>query len=555
MAEKTEQNKDHDVGHNARMIGAITLASRVLGLVREVKAADAFGAGSVWGAFTFAFSIPNLFRRLFGEGALSAAFIPLYAQSRKLTDPEHVEKSKEFASASVNLLVLILLTITVLGELLLGALLMVPMRADYVLGVKLTMVMLPYVMLVCGTAFLGAILQVHARFAATAATSLVLNACLIAAIFLSSRRFNLSTEAAQESAVYWLGVSVIVAGVIQVLMLVPSLHGVGFRFDPVASMRTPLVRKMLIMSVPVALGAGVLQISTLLDKSIAFFLAAGDGRQSFQMLGYDVVYPMAEGAAARLNWAQFMYQFPLGVFAIALATAIFPKLAGSVGANSSPGDEFKTVLRRGVESSLFIGLPATAGMVLLAQPAVRFLFERGQFTPNDTYWTALSTAIYSSAIWAFSLQQILNRAYYALHDTRSPLVWGVINLLINLVVELPLIWTGLAESGMAVGTLVAFSVQAVAMTWQLSRRVGGIGLGQIRSNVVKMLLATIAMAIACVAVRWACGQWLDLSGKSMQGLQVFAIMATGGVVYFGVCEMLGLKTIRTLIRRRTRSTA
>ena len=550
MSEPIATTSDADIGRHARLIGSITLVSRLLGLVRESKAADAFGASAVWSAFTFAFSIPNLFRRLFGEGALAAAFIPLYAQSRKSADPEHVEQSRRFASASVNLLLLILLAITILGELLLISLLTLDMRADYVLGLKLTMVMLPYVMLVCGTAFCGAILQVHARFAATASTSLVLNACLIAAIYLASFRLDLSSEQGKERGVMWLAFSVLVAGVIQIAMLVPSLRAVGFRFDWRVSLWSPMVRKMLLLSVPVALGAGVLQISTLLDKSIAFFLAAGDGQSHFQILGHSIAYPMIEGAAARLNWAQFMYQFPLGVFAIALATAIFPKLASSVVTGEQVGDDFRRVLRRGIESSLLIGLPATVGMVVIAQPAVQLLFERGRFTSADTHLTALSTAIYSAAIWAFSLQQILNRAFYALHDTKTPLVWGMWNLLINLAVELPLIWTGLGEGGMAVGTLVAFSVQAIAMTWMLSRRVDGIGFGQIKTNVIKMVVASLLMGVVCVAVRAACAGYLPLHHKSAQALQVAAIACVGGVVYFAACELMGLRTLRDMLRRR-----
>ncbi len=552
-------SSDADVGRNARVIGAITLVSRVLGLIRESRAAEAFGASAVWSAFTFAFSIPNLFRRLFGEGALSAAFIPLYSQSQQGTGASDREASKQFASASVNLLLLILLVLTIVGEMLLLGLLMLVSRPDYVLGLRLTMVMLPYVMLVCGAAFCGAILQVHQRFAVTAATSLVLNAFLIAAIYLAGSRLDLTTESGKEQGVVWLAIAVLIAGVVQLLMLIPSLRAVGFRFDVRANLKSPLVRKMLILSVPVAMGAGVLQISTLLDKSIAFFLAGGDGRTHFQLLGASIRYPMEEGAAARLNWAQFMYQFPLGVFAIALATAIFPKLARSVESNSSAGtsvgsgvstgvspgasEEFKRVLCRGIESSLFIGIPATLGMMLVAMPAVRLLFERGAFTAHDTYLTAVSTAIYSAAIWAFSLQQILNRAYYALHDTRTPLVWGVWNLLINLAVEIPLIWTGLGESGMAVGTLVAFTVQAIAMTWILSNRLGGLGLSSVALPVGKMLIATAVMTLACLAARYIP---LDAiaPAKLRQACELALVIAVGGVVYFAACAVMGVRPLR-----------
>src|SRR5687768_13147160 len=165
---------------HAKLIGAITLVSRILGMARESVAANYFGAGAVWSAFTVAFTIPNLFRKLFGEGALSAAFIPLYAQAVK---DHHPQQARTFATASVNLLVAILVALTVLGEIvLIGMIFAMDMRPDRLLAVKLTAIMLPYVLLVCGTAFLGAILQVHRRFAATAAAPILLNLCLIAAI-------------------------------------------------------------------------------------------------------------------------------------------------------------------------------------------------------------------------------------------------------------------------------------------------------------------------------------------------------------------------------------
>src|SRR5204862_2078299 len=129
--------------------------------------------------------------------------------------------------------------------------------------------------------------------------------------------------------------------------------------------------------------------------------------------------------------------------------------------------EFKGILRRGMEACLFIGLPSSIGLIVVRDPATRLLFQHGQFTPDDARLVAMSTALYSSAIWAFSLQQILNRAYYALHDTLTPLIWAIVNLSINTIIELPLLWTGLHEAGMAVGTLVSFAIQAVIMLWML----------------------------------------------------------------------------------------
>jgi putative peptidoglycan lipid II flippase len=547
---------------HAKLIGTITFLSRILGMARESIAANYFGAGAIWSAFTVAFTVPNLFRKLLGEGALSAAFIPLYAQAIKrdeMGDTSGEVTAKDFAVASVNLLCGILIALTIVGELVLVALLFVHMRADYLLAVKLTIIMLPYVLLICGTAFLGAILQVHLRFVAITATSIVSNLCLIIAIIVAAKWFDLRTEAGQMAGVRWLSISVLVAGVIQVAMLLPSLYAVGFRFRLILHLWTPAIRKMLWMTLPVALGAGVMQISVVLDKGISFLLAEADGHTTFSLFGHIIRYPMVEGAAARLNWAQFMYQFPLGVFAIALATAIFPKLSSDAipykSAHSEAPrdvqtpDSFKSVLRQGVEAALFIGLPASVGMIVVRYPAIRLLFERGHFTYQDTKWVALSTAIYSAAIWAFSLQQILNRAYYALHDTMTPLIWGIVNLAMNTLIELPLLWTGLRESGMAVGTLVSFAIQAVVMLWMLDRRVGGMNLRRSLGSIAKMVLASALMWLACNALQHT-PLYPHGERKIIWAIQLLELMTVGGLVYFGLCALMGMNALRDLLPRR-----
>jgi putative peptidoglycan lipid II flippase len=550
---RVDAGGDRQFVAHAWLIGSITFVSRILGMIREIVAAHFFGAGAVWSAFQYAFTIPNLFRKLLGEGALSASFIPLYAQSLKHAS---IDESRNFAVASVNLQASILLGLTILGE---GVLLIIAWTIDLrpasLLAVKLTAIMLPYVMLVCGTAFLSGILQAHSRFAAAAATSIVSNLFMIVAIGSVAVLYDLRTDEGQERAVYWISIAVLLAGVAQLVMLVPSLYAVGFRFRLMAHFWTPAVRKMLVLSVPVALGAGVLQLGVLLDRQISFMLSQSEGATHFTLLGYTLAYPMEEGALARLNWAQFLYQFPLGVFAIALATAIFPKLSSDVNPQTLRShrvevpDEFKRVLRRGLEAAIFIGLPASIGMIVVRYPAVQLLFQSGRFTYSDAQWTALSTAIYSSAIWAFSIQQILNRAYYSIHDTRTPFIWAILNLVINLVVELPLVFTRLGESGMAVGTLVSFAVQSAVMLWLLNRRVGGIGLRESAPRIAKMLGASLVMLGACTALQYT-PIYPEGQSKSIWAMQLALLIGTGAVTYFGMCAVLGINVLRQIRRAR-----
>lgn len=531
------------VGH-AKVIGLLTLVSRILGMGREMVAASFFGAGVVWSAFQYAFTIPNLFRKLLGEGALSAAFIPLYTRALK---EETADGANEFASASVSLLIAILLALTIVGELILAAVLwLADLRDGTRLAVQLTIVMLPYVVFVCAAAFVSGILQVHRRFAAPAVVPIVSNLLMIAALAAVALTHDLKDEPAQRAAVWWIALSVLVSGAAQLIVLWPPLRRAGFRFHFVAHFWTAAVKRMLRLSVPVALGAGVLQLGVVLDKQIALMMATGDGKTHMHLFGFAIRLPMESGALARLNWAQFLYQFPLGVFAISLATAIFPQLSGDALEIDRAG--FKNILRRGIEASLFIGLPASAGMILVAEPAVRLLFEGGRFTAHDSKLTALSTAIYSSAIWAFSVQQVLNRAFYSLHDMKTPLIWAGINLVLNLVVEIPLLWTGLGEAGMAVGTSVSFALQAVMMTWALRNRVGRLGLSASVAPIAKMLLATALMWGACFAIQRSPIYVLPIKPKLLWAYQLALLMGTGGVVYLGACAVMGMNVI-AVIRR------
>ena len=519
--------------YHAKVMSALTLGSRVLGVVREGLAAKYFGAGVVSTAFAVAFTIPNLFRRLLGEGALSSAFIPLYAQAVKADEQE----ARRFAASSVNLLALILIAITIVGEMvILGMLAAWDLPPDHRLTLKLTAVMLPYVMLVCGTAFLGGILQVHKRFGITAATPIVLNVMLIASTVVGVTLWE------PQKAIYLVAASVLVAGVLQVLMLVPALRAVGFKFDPLSPVRTPRVRQMLRLSVPVALGAGVLQLSVVIDKGVAYFLSqrldeAHNVVTHFSFLGHAVRYPMELGAVARLGWAQFLYQFPLGVFAIALATAIFPVLSADALENDK--GKFLAGLRQGLRVTLWEGLPASLGLVIVARPAVQVLYEGGRFTPHDTELVAASVQLYAVAIWAFSVQQILGKAYYALHDTRTPLLLTVLTLIVNLAVQQALLWSGMGEAAMAVGTAVSFIVQAGVALTLLRRKLGGLELGEVRGFAIRAVVATAVMGLACWGVQKVPGFPKDLS-KGTALVRLIILTGTGAVVYFAACAAMGI---------------
>ena len=545
------------LGH-AKVISALTLVSRVFGLLRESVWAYYFGTGAVSGAFTIAFTIPNLFRKLFGEGALSAAFIPLYTKALRTQSPQDANR---FAAASVNLLCVILLAIIVLGEAILGGMIYFSdgLRADLLMTLKLTAIMLPYVLLICGTAFLSAILQVHRRFAAPAAAPILLNVCHIAVMVVGGSILGIKLASSPDARIVlqmqlanWLAGFVLIAGVLQVAMLLPSLRAVGFRFQRTGWLWNPQIKQMLIMTIPVAMAAGVLQISVLMDKSISAVLAQGIDHANhlvthFAFFGYSVRYPMELGAVKRLDWAQVLYQFPLGVFAIALATAIFPGLSSS--ALDKDRGAFKSSLRTGIQATLFEGIAASVGLIIVRYQAIRVLLKYGQVNDHDVDLIAWSLMFYSSGIWAYSMQQIINRAYYALHDTRTPFVMSMVNIALNLLVEIPLLWTPLGEAGMAAGTTVSFAIQSLVMLWMLNRRIGGFGLRETAGMALRMLLAAGAMFVACQLIQKA-PFWPAGTGKIASIIQLVVLVTVGAGVYLGVCHLLGVRILQTLLRHR-----
>ncbi len=552
MSHTSEAQSSRSFLRHARVIGAFTLLSRLLGLVREVVAGHYLGTGLVASAFTVAFTIPNLFRKLLGEGALSQAFIPLYAQAVQRGTTETGDDPHRFAAGSVKLLAILLFLITLVGEAVLAAcIVLAPDDAgpDRLLMLKFAAIMLPYVMLVCGGAFLAAILQVHKRFAAPAFAPVILNLVHILVIVLGAAFLGLrgrdemspTVLAQQTTLAYLLAFGVLVAGTLQVAILWPALKGVGSHLSASVKAWTPDTRKMLRLSLPVAIGAAVLQTSVLLDKAISYTLMQGGDHATgiithFTLFGSEYIYPMELGATRRLELAQLMYQFPLGIFAIALATAIFPSLAaGAIDANR---DQFKRITRQGVEATLWEGLPASVGLVLVAEPAVRLLFQHGQITAHDASLIAYSTKFYAAGIWSYSLLQVINRAYYALHDTRTPLYASILNIVVNLAVELPLIWV-MGEAGMAVGTLISFSIQAIIMLWLLDRRVGGIGFAPTARIIAKMLLATAVMLGVCLAVRHS-PLYPNGDTRLTWFLQLAMITATGAITYVGMTYLLGV---------------
>lgn len=537
------------VGH-AVLVSALTLVSRFTGLARDAVLAAAFGLSTVADAFFIGFLVPNLFRRLFGEGALTAAFIPHYTELRE-RDPE---LARRFASLVLTLLTVVLLAITGLAELGLwwaAASLDPEQQGKAALAVYYTRIMLPYMPLICLVALAGGVLQVHKKFGPPAAAPLVLNACIIAATLLATGGFagGGAQDTGRVATIVALGV--LVAGLIQLAWQLIAMQRVA-GFTHLFRGAWPQVRAMLILMGPMVMGLAVFQVNALMDALIAFFLSPPEGEASgatISLLGQTFAAPLRQGDVAALQWSQRLYQFPLGVFGIAIATAIFPALSAAAAKFSrndmdsaadrprsggakpqAASDEFAAILRQGLRLTVFIGLPASVGLLLVRVPLARVVYERGAFETADALRVATILAGYATSVWAYSMMHTVTRGFYALKDATTPLKISVAMVTLNLTLNLTLIWP-LGAAGLAWSTALSAMAQAGLLVFFIRRRVPRPVDAAVLRSWGRTAGASAAMAAVLLPALWV----FDPAGQTRGGAALLLAGMTlvgAGVVLF-----------------------
>jgi len=484
---------------HSRTFAIVTVLSRVTGLARDATLSRVLGAGAVMDAFFFAFIIPNLFRRLFGEGALSAAFLRVYARLDR-SDPD---TARRLATLTIGLVAAGLGAVTIAGEILLYWL---SARAGHdQLVIRLMMVMLPYMPMVCLVAVLGAMLQVHGRFGPSAATPIVLN------LFIIGATIGLGN-------VMVIAASVTAAGVVQLAWMAWALGAGRWR---VAGWRRAIdpLRTVGRHALPMILGLGVLQLNVFFDGVLASYPT---------LVGpsiFGVEYPLREGAMAAVSFAARLYQFPLAVVGIAVATAIFPALTRLADDEKS----FSDVLQRGLRLVIFIGIPASAGLMLVGPLLVRVILEGGQFGAADVDRVAFVLYGYAAGVWAYSMIHVITRAFYAMGDTRSPVRVAVAMVALNLLLNCVLIWTPLREAGLAWSTALCAVIQVAVLLRLARRRIPGTSLGPVFSSGAKTLAITAVMAAAVVVVLR-----LMPGGTWFEALLALVVATATGVLVVGL---------------------
>ena len=552
------------VGH-AVLVSLLTLLSRFAGLARDAVLAAALGLSTAADAFFIGFLVPNLFRRLFGEGALTAAFIPNYTELLQ-RDPA---LAKRFATLTLTLLSVVLVGITLIGELVLWwiATTIAPEHKAS-LAIQYTRVMLPYMPLICAVALIGGMLQVHKRFGPPAAAPLVLNGIIVLAVLLCTGFFQNDTS--PGIVALWVAVGVVLAGVMQLYWQAAVLlrvTGLSRSFKGC----WPTMRSMLIMMGPMVLGLAVFQINALLDALIAFFFAppaeaasttGSSSGQQLSLFGQTFDAPLRNGDVAALNWSQRLYQFPLGVFGIAIATAIFPalsaaaaKFVGSDDEQDKPAQpqaasgEFADIVRQGLRLTAFIALPASAGLILVREPLARAVFEHGSFTRDDAMRVSVILAGYASSVWAYSMTHTLTRAFYALKDATTPLKVSAAMVLLNLILNLSLIWS-LGAAGLAWSTAISAAGQVTLLVMLLRKRVDRPIDETVINSWTRTMIATTVMAGVLFAVTSTVGLG-TLNWAQSTGLLVGMVLL-GMAVFFVVARLMRAEELGWLRRRSIR---
>ena len=505
-------------------VGGYTMLSRVLGFVRDILIAGTLGAGPVADAFFVAFKLPNFFRRLFAEGAFNAGFVPLFSD---LLATRGREPARAFAEQALSVLLLTLFIFVTLAQVAMPWVMQVlapgfvgdPERFD--LAVAFTRITFPYLLLISLVSLMGGVLNSLQRFAAVAATPVLLNICLIAAITLLAPHMP-----SPGHALAW---GVAVAGVAQLIWLSVACQKAGMGLTLPRPRLTPKVRELLRLILPAALGAGVVQVNLVIDIILASLLPKG----SVSFLFY----------ADRLN------QLPIGVVGVAVGTAILPMLSRLVAQKDQPGAV--AALNRAVELTLFLALPAMMAFLLLAHELILTLFQRGQFDVAAAQATAFALMAYAVGLPGYVLVKVLTPAFFARRDTRTPVLVGTVAVVANLILNL-ILMRYLAHAGLALASAIAAWLNVALLSWILYRR------GDLRpdTRLIQRLGRTLAAALAMAAGLW----WLkgilaaQFLGGEVQRILALLVLVAAGMLGFAVAAIVFRAVqgseIRGLLSRR-----
>ncbi len=515
----------------AGVIAVGTVASRGLGLIRDVFIAAFFGATSAKSAFVIAYAIPFFVQRLFLAGILSIVFIP--AITEVLTRGDAVE-TRRVVTSTLNLVLLIGCGLTVIG--IVAAPVLVPVAAPGYLrtnpsvlttAIGLTRVMFVSMAFLALSGFVTGYLNAHHRFAVPALAPVVFNVVIIAGVAALCGRLGLGIRG--------VAVSFLLGWVAQFLVQLPAARRVGLRWGTCVDLRHPAIREMGRLAIPAMLGLAVIEINANVGRFFTSFLPPQPG--------VDYV--------AVLDYAFTINQAPVSIFALSLATALFPTMARRAAEGPALLRETTSLGLRGV---LFTMVPVMAAMLVLSEPLVRVMFQRGAFDPGATHAVALGLVGFAVGSVPYAAYYIVTRTFYALHDTRTPVRIGLYMILLNAALDWLLMrWLG--HVGIALATSIVALINVGWMLAVLRRRLGGVDGGAVAATAVRTALAGAVLALVSLGTLQAVGRVLPTARFSGAAIQFGAALAAGAAAYLGACALLGVREMALLgsFTRRERS--
>lgn len=512
-----------NVSQAAGVVGFYTFLSRILGLVRDIVVARFFGTGMVADAFFVAFRIPNLLRRLFAEGSLTIAFIPIFTE---YLAKKSQEDAFQLARVVLTLLSALLACVTLLGILLSPWIVRIQAFGfggsglKYDLTVLLTRITFPYIFLISLVALFMGILNSLRHFSAPAAAPILLNVGMIGSALWISPRLS--------EPIVGLAMGVIIGGMLQVALQIPWILKKGISILPCWMPRHPAVKRIGLLMLPAIFGSAIYQFNQFVGTLLASFLA--------------------EGSVSWLYYADRLVQFPLGVFAIAISTAALPSLSKQAAEKNL--DDFRDTLAHALRLVFFITIPSMVGLIILGEPIIKVFFERGAFDAVSTSGTTYALMFYAVGLWAFSGIRVMVSAFYALQDTKTPVKVASVAMVANLIFSLIFISVmqeGKQHGGLALALSLASTLQLFLLILFFRKRMKVLDLRPIMATGGKCLFASLVMALGIFIIK---SLWF--AGGPIQGLFALAsrlsvLILSGVVIYFATTWLMGCRELSSIL--------
>jgi len=540
--------KHASVARSAGIVSIAVMFSRVLGLVREKVFAHFFGAGFLYDAFVVAFKVPNILRDLFAEGALSAAFVKVFTDYQiKKTEAE----AWRLASLVFNVLAVVMSGITIIGILI--APFIVPLLArgfspeKAALAVTLTQIMFPFILLVALAALAMGVLNTKGRFGVPASASTAFNICSILfgvglAYWLSGGAWETFSDKsiipsdAAKWAITGMAIGTLIGGAAQLLIQIPSLLKVGFRFSPVLDFTDEGVKRVMHLMGPAIIGTSAVQVKVLVDL---------------------VVVSVIDGGNSWLSFAFRLMQFPIGVFGVAIGTAAIPALSrlaskGNIG-------EFRDTLADALKLVFLMTIPAACGLIVLGEPIVGLIFQGGRFTAFDTNMTAWALAAYSIGLAAYAAIKVLSPSFYALDDARTPMwvslgsivvhapmSFGMMTLLstVGVTPERP---SGYGHVGVALATSAVALVNFLALLFLMRKRIKRLNGREILASLVKIVIASAAMSTIAYVTYQGLKTYFGQGDIWVRLIQALGPIVIAGATFLAAAKLLRISELEQLI--------